>query len=107
MRLICNRNFYPRKKEYKTLNREENKQSKKSQRKIKFLCFFFISLNITATMGLYARWMALPSKVRYYVGFSTIGFALVGDYVTSRINDEVQARKEIEESSSSPQSTNQ
>lgn len=57
-------------------------------------------------MGLYARWMALPLKVRYYVGFSTIGFALLGDYVTSRINDEVQARKEIEESSP-PQSTNQ
>ena len=98
--------FPPKKKEYKTLNREENKQSKIAKEN-QVLCFFFISLNITATMGLYARWMALPSKVRYYVGFSTIGFALIGDYVTSRINDEVQARKEIEESSSSPQSTNQ
>ncbi|KAL6450559.1 hypothetical protein SBY92_000804 [Candida maltosa Xu316] len=49
-------------------------------------------------MGLYARWMALPKKVRLYIGFSTMGVALLGDYVTTRINDEIQARKALEES---------
>ncbi|CCG22250.1 hypothetical protein CORT_0B05420 [Candida orthopsilosis Co 90-125] len=46
-------------------------------------------------MGLYQKWMSLPAKARYYVGFSTIIMALIGDYVTTRINDEVKARDSI------------
>lgn len=34
-------------------------------------------------------------KARYYVGFSTIVMAVIGDYVTTRINDEVKARDSI------------
>lgn len=34
-------------------------------------------------------------KARYYIGGSTFLFALVGDYVTSRVNDEVVERKKI------------
>lgn len=44
-------------------------------------------------MGLFAKWNALPVKARYYIGGSTFIFALVGDYVTTQINDEVVARK--------------
>ncbi|ODV81995.1 uncharacterized protein CANTADRAFT_44250 [Suhomyces tanzawaensis NRRL Y-17324] len=46
-------------------------------------------------MGLFAKWNALPVKARYYIGGSTFLFALIGDYVTSRVNDEVVARKEV------------
>lgn len=46
-------------------------------------------------MGLFARWNALPLKARYYIGGSTFVMALIGDYVTGRVNDEVVARKEI------------
>lgn len=46
-------------------------------------------------MGLFARWNALPVKARYYIGGLTFVFALVGDYVTSRINDEVKDREKI------------
>ncbi|CAD1809734.1 unnamed protein product [Candida parapsilosis] len=46
-------------------------------------------------MGLYQKWMSLPVKARYYVGFSTIVMAVIGDYVTTRINDEVKARDSI------------
>lgn len=46
-------------------------------------------------MGLWQKWMSLPVKARYYIGGSTMVFALVGDYVTSRVNDEVVARKEV------------
>lgn len=49
------------------------------------------------TMNLYQRWMSLPAKARYYVAGSTFVFALLGDYVTSRLNEEVVARKKIEE----------
>lgn len=46
-------------------------------------------------MGLLARWNALPVKARYYIGVSTFAFALIGDYVTGRVNDEVVARKQV------------
>lgn len=45
-------------------------------------------------MSLWQKWNSLPVKARYYIGGSTFVFALVGDYVTSRVNDEVVARKE-------------
>lgn len=45
-------------------------------------------------MGLFARWNALPAKARYYIGGSTFVFAVVGDYVTSRVNEEAVARKD-------------
>ncbi|RCK55541.1 hypothetical protein Cantr_04312 [Candida viswanathii] len=48
-------------------------------------------------MSLYARWMALPLKVRIYIGVSTMGVAVLGDYVTSRIASEMEARKELDE----------
>lgn len=34
-------------------------------------------------------------KARYHIGFSTVVMALIGDYVTTRINDEVKARDSI------------
>lgn len=37
----------------------------------------------------------MPVKARYYIGGSTFVFALVGDYVTGRVNDEVTARKAV------------
>lgn len=43
-------------------------------------------------MNVWAKWKALPLKARYYIGGSTFAFALIGDYVTGRINDEVTAR---------------
>lgn len=46
-------------------------------------------------MGLWQKWNSLPVKARYYIGGSTFVFALIGDYVTSRVNDEVVSRKEI------------
>ncbi|KAM3119130.1 hypothetical protein RJF_2726 [Candidozyma auris] len=48
-------------------------------------------------MNLWQKWMSLPVKARYYIAGSTFVFALVGDYVTSRINEEVVARKKLEE----------
>ncbi|RCK66626.1 hypothetical protein Cantr_02769 [Candida viswanathii] len=48
-------------------------------------------------MSLYAKWMALPLKVRIYIGVSTMGVAVLGDYVTSRIASEMEARKELDE----------
>lgn len=51
----------------------------------------------TCTMNLWQKWMSLPVKARYYIAGSTFVFALVGDYVTSRINEEVVARKKLEE----------
>ncbi|CUM52821.1 unnamed protein product [Debaryomyces fabryi] len=44
-------------------------------------------------MGLFSRWNSLPIKVRYYIGGSTFAFALIGDYVTGRVNDEVKQRE--------------
>lgn len=46
-------------------------------------------------MSLWAKWNALPVKARYYIGGSTFVVALLGDYVTSRVNEEVVARKEV------------
>lgn len=46
-------------------------------------------------MNLWQKWNSLPVKARYYIGASTFVFALVGDYVTSRVNDEVVSRKKI------------
>lgn len=46
-------------------------------------------------MGLFAKWNALPVKARYYIGGSTFVFALVGDYITTKVNSEVTAREEI------------
>ncbi|PSK33711.1 hypothetical protein C7M61_005264 [Candidozyma pseudohaemuli] len=48
-------------------------------------------------MNLWQRWMALPKKARLYIAGLTFVFALVGDHVTSRVNEEVHARKELEE----------
>lgn len=55
---------------------------------------FFLEVN-RITMSLWQRWNSLPLKARYYIGGSTFIFALIGDYVTSRVNDEVTARKEV------------
>lgn len=44
-------------------------------------------------MGLFAKWNSLPIKIRYYIGGSTFVFALIGDYVTGRVNDEVKQRE--------------
>lgn len=44
-------------------------------------------------MGLFAKWNSLPVKVRYYIGGSTFVFALIGDYVTGRVNEEVKQRE--------------
>lgn len=46
-------------------------------------------------MNLWQKWNSLPVKARYYIGGSTFVFALIGDYVTSRIKEEVVTRKEI------------
>lgn len=46
-------------------------------------------------MGLYQKWMSLPVKVRYYIGFSTMACAVIGDYVSTKLNEEVQARDSI------------
>lgn len=46
-------------------------------------------------MSLWQKWNNLPVRARYYIGGSTFLFALIGDYVTSRINEEVVTRKEI------------
>lgn len=56
-------------------------------------------------MGLLAKWNSLPVKARYYIGGSTFVFALVGDYVSTRIFEEVQRRKEMtEKTERSPES---
>ncbi|CAG86193.2 DEHA2C10076p [Debaryomyces hansenii CBS767] len=44
-------------------------------------------------MGFFAKWNSLPVRVRYYIGGSTFAFALIGDYVTGRVNDEVKQRE--------------
>lgn len=44
-------------------------------------------------MSLFAKWNSLPVKARYYIGGSTFVFALVGEYVTNRVNDEVKQRE--------------
>lgn len=44
-------------------------------------------------MGFFAKWNSLPIKVRYYIGGSTFVFALIGDYITGRVNDEVKQRE--------------
>lgn len=54
-----------------------------------------VSPDFTTTMSLWLKWNNLPVKARYYIGVSTFVFALIGDYVTSRINEEVVTRKEI------------
>lgn len=46
-------------------------------------------------MSLYQKWMNLPVKARYYIAGSTFVFALIGDYVTLRVNDEVKARLDV------------
>lgn len=46
-------------------------------------------------MSLWQRWTNLPVKARYYIAGSTFVFALLGDYVTTKINEEVVAQKEI------------
>lgn len=46
-------------------------------------------------MSLWQKWNSLPVKARYYIGASTFMFALLGDYVTGRVNDEVVARQKI------------
>lgn len=48
-------------------------------------------------MNLYQRWMALPYKARLYIGGLTFLFALLGDYVTSKVNEEVQGQKKARE----------
>ena len=57
----------------------------------------YISLGSSSStpMNLWQKWNSLPVKARYYIGASTFVFALVGDYVTSRVNDEVVSRKKI------------
>lgn len=51
-------------------------------------------------MGLFARWKALPVKVRYYISGSTLVMALIGDYATTRVSEEARARREILQESS-------
>lgn len=46
-------------------------------------------------MSLLAKWNSLPIKARYYIGISTFIFAVVGDYATSKINEEVREREKI------------
>lgn len=46
-------------------------------------------------MGLFQKWMSLPLKARYYIAGSTFIFALIGDYVSTRVNDEVQGRRKV------------
>lgn len=54
-----------------------------------------IKLIAKSQMGLLAKWNSLPIKARYYIGISTFIFAVVGDYATSRINEEVREREKI------------
>ncbi|KAG4408689.1 MAG: hypothetical protein M5F18_07590 [Asgard group archaeon] len=58
-------------------------------------------------MSLYAKWMSLPVKVRFYIGVSTMGVALLGDYITTRLATEVEARKELDELDKARLSTNE
>lgn len=46
-------------------------------------------------MNLLQKWMSLPSKARYYIAGSTFVFALVGEYVTTKVNEEAVAQKQI------------
>lgn len=48
-------------------------------------------------MGLWQKWTSLPVKIRYYIGGSTMIFALIGDYATTQINEEIGNRKKIME----------
>lgn len=48
-------------------------------------------------MNLYQKWMSLPAKVRIYVAGSTFVFALLGDHIATKVNEEVQGQKAIEE----------
>lgn len=58
-------------------------------------------------MSLYAKWMSLPVKVRFYIGVSTMGVALLGGYITTRLATEVEARKELDELDKARLSTNE
>lgn len=58
-------------------------------------------------MSLYSKWMSLPVKLRVYIGLSTMGIAWLGDYVTTRIADEAEARKELDELEKTRISTNE
>ncbi len=51
--------------------------------------------------------MSLPVKVRFYIGVSTMGVALLGDYITTRLATEVEARKELDELDKARLSTNE
>ncbi|KAM9895252.1 hypothetical protein OXX79_007970 [Metschnikowia pulcherrima] len=57
---------------------------------------FFPTLN-SPMMGLWQKWTSLPVKIRYYIGGSTMIFALIGDYATTQINEEIVNRKKIME----------
>ncbi|ODV65726.1 hypothetical protein HYPBUDRAFT_153895 [Hyphopichia burtonii NRRL Y-1933] len=46
-------------------------------------------------MNLWNKWNSLPVKARYYIGGSTFVFALLGEYVTTRIEEEKLARADI------------
>ncbi|OBA19929.1 hypothetical protein METBIDRAFT_45390 [Metschnikowia bicuspidata var. bicuspidata NRRL YB-4993] len=46
-------------------------------------------------MNLWQKWISLPVKMRYYIGGSTAVFALIGDYATAQINEEITNRKKI------------
>lgn len=46
-------------------------------------------------LNLWTRWTSLPVKARYYIGASTFVFALAGEYITSKVNDEVHARDQV------------
>lgn len=58
-------------------------------------------------MGLWQKWNSLPVKARYYIGGSTFVAALLGDYVTSRVNEEVVGRREIVSDLEKAATTNQ
>ncbi|KAM9932011.1 hypothetical protein OXX80_008343 [Metschnikowia pulcherrima] len=57
---------------------------------------FLPTLN-SPVMGLWQKWTSLPVKIRYYIGGSTMIFALIGDYATTQINEEIVNRKKIME----------
>lgn len=48
-----------------------------------------------SSMSLLQKWMSLPAKARYYIAGSTFIFALAGEYVTTRVNEEAVAQKKI------------
>lgn len=47
------------------------------------------------SMSFLQKWMTLPAKVRYYVAGLTFVLALVGEYVTIKVNEEAVAQKKI------------